>query len=253
MTNQKNGLKTEEAINNDKNAITELDFVEGKTTFDQDYTATKGLHKKHIKIQYTPTLRAIFTLANYPNLDGLVFHFGFNPNTKCLSYLIGPGTKSGNQFTPSPIPNLFGSEPGYLEVSDSSLAIVPRRVSEFTALTKDYWCNILRSNRHINTIPNHSRMVFHPRTELIDFDSEYNYISTPYLYFYHGAKNDENGAENIRPHSLMIRFGNDVGPVGIDNINYLQAPYNGTRYTKKAFNIGQLCPPGCNEADPICT
>lgn len=248
MTNQKNGLETKEAMSNAQleQAIPKFNFENAKTTFEDEYTAKAGLHARVIKIQYTPALKAIFTLANYSGPDGLVFHYGFNPYTKCLSYLIGPGTTNGGNFTPSPIPNLFGSDPGYLEISEDSLSPVPRRLSEFDALTKDYWCNIIRSSAPINTItPEHARMVFHPRAELVSFDSEYSYITSPYLYFYHGASMN-------RPHTLMIRFGNDAGPLGIDDIDYTLAPYSGTRYTKKAFNIGQLCPPGCASVAPNC-
>jgi hypothetical protein len=231
-------------MNNNKGVINRLQHRVGKEKFEQLYSATNGLHYRTIKVQYNQQLKELFTLSQYAGFDGLLFHYGFDPLSKCISYLIGLGKVSNNDWTAHPIPNVVGPNDGYYEITNSSLALVARSTSEFDTLKKQYWCNILRATNPagpFNPISgdlDHPRMVIHEKDELVAFDKEYENFDDPYLYVNHGAS-------EVRRHTPMFRFGNDDNLFPIDNVDYRAQYGMNERYRMKGFNIGQLCPPDC--------
>ena len=253
MKNSENGLKAEEAIEaqNFKAAIPMSNHSQGLAIFRQLYSATNGLHYNTIKVQYSQQLKDLFRLTNHPSFGGLIFHYGFDPSTKKIVYLIGLGNFTGGAIIPSPLPNVIGSNPGYYEVSSDSASLQARSEIEFDESVKEYWCQILKKNpssgnlEPISNDPDHARMVYHEKAELQAFDKEYENLINPHLYFDHGASYS-------RDHTPMLRFGDDSILFPIDDINYRNQYGMDEKYRNKAFNIGQLCPPDCGVAPPNC-
>jgi hypothetical protein len=240
--------------NSEKLVINESTFADGLTGFSNGYRAINMNVASVIKIRYDQTFRNIFTMSGFAlSFDGLVFHYGINSSSteQSLCYLISLGKKLDNgMFSVHQFP-ASGQE--YFELRMGSNTILPCSANDFNTKTRAYWCNMERLDIDTNTFESLNdadedpRMVFHPTNELEAFNREYEpSISQRYLYIYHGARIN-------RPHTPMFRFGDEDREYEIDDIDYESRFGYDFRYRNKAFNIGQLCPPGCNSVAPICS
>ncbi|MCZ4410561.1 hypothetical protein O3Q51_17225 [Cryomorphaceae bacterium 1068] len=219
--------------------------------FNSLYDTAGGLDKSQIKIEYTDELRRLLTLIDLDDeYDGLVFHYGFDPTTKQLSYFIGLGKIDSNRkFSAYPLPKAGGGFE-YIEVSNASTSIQRKDIAFFDKKRKDYYCQVTKDGVALNLIPSpyHARMVFHKTQELRAFDAEYASSIDPYLYIDHGARKDKIDTPTIdesRDHTPLLRFGNQGKMFEIDDVPYENYFGYSARYRNKAFNIGQLCPPDC--------
>ncbi|MGB6037577.1 MAG: hypothetical protein WBG42_14985 [Cryomorphaceae bacterium] len=250
----KNLMEKNSGITNNKARITKSQLLSGLSNFFNNYRSNwqgGGLDYNEFKINYSNGLPAIFTMDGVTNYPGLNFHYGFIKANKSICYLISYGKfdTAGNLIS-VPYQNTSGSDFYYMLSNDSTRheEITP---ATFQTLTTDYFNHVTKKNSlggydPISADPiDNPKLVFHEKAELVAFDKEYKGLSDPYLYVYHVAT-------FFPRHALALGFGSDSIPFPLDNEDY-SVFGDDVRYRMKAFNIGQLCPPGCVLTTPPST
>ena len=244
---------------------TQIDFAKHKSRFMNSYvtyTNSQG-GQRHInpylglflKVPWDEDdkLLNLFRSTNHQN-TGIAAHYsatGEGDNLK-ITYILSLAVMHQNgsdyqiSYYPFDIPGFCSDlNPFYLHLNNSSVGYQCIGENEFCSLRAAYDTNVLirdpdsNNNPHVNTIDGHPHSCFFYGSELVKFYEDQDSADPrSFLYFFHGA--DDDIATNFEYHTPILVWGDVDGPNDLTNVN------NGKPYTKKALDVGHLCPPNCN-------
>jgi hypothetical protein len=222
--------------------VTMSQVAQGAKEFEDLYVnATPNLHNDDVKVELDDWMNDLLT--KFPNSPdtGYVFHYGMNEKDNELHpcYIMSTGSRDTSDpmttcFRPFP-GNEFHPNPHYLLLAGDASSPAYRAIDQtaFDALTNRYKSNMKRlesgTARKVTDYPNHPFYVFHQGSEFALFHATC-------------APSD--------PEVMTIRH--CAGQLPATDAEY-QVPVfilegeqtTQTKYTGKAFDVGNLCPPHC--------
>lgn len=220
-----------------------------RDTFEWYYDrANVDLNTSDIHVRMDSMMIALLTKYESDADSGYVFHYGLSSDEQSIYYIMSPaGYDQANRisnFTAFKADNYYPNEDYHLlldgNAQDSSYH--PINQNQFCEYTERYKnnMNVLYNgfSTPVSSLSNHPYYVFHEGPELDEFYDDY---------------------APVNPSALQIRH--CAAPLGGDGYNYhvpvfiFMKQTSGTgRYVGKALDVGDLCPPHCNN-DPlgICT
>jgi hypothetical protein len=246
----------------------------------------KGLEKSdYIKVEIDDALRNVLTGQTDSVGNGLVFHYLFDALSEELSYAISAGIQEENlSFHPKEFDkdeNGIAFKHYFKIMNDGTLQ--EQEVEGSLNLKDEYeiYGNFVKRKswiplilRKVKNIKKHPRMIFHQGKELnafiVQWESDFP-DDQLYLYIYNGVEKTDkrklrDGAtgkerKKLRPFQVPImRIGNEATIFDIDNTKYDQSENLAnesymeytekslTRYRRKAFDAGHVCPPHCRSS-----
>ncbi len=223
------------------------EVADAKKDFTNGYSVVNpNLKVEPVTIHLNDILRF---LTNYPHdlCRGLVFHYGYNPTSHELEYIMSWGELKVNdkgelEIWPLPFKRDDHSE-YYLLLAGKLLP--PREVTAGDLETSSdlYFANLKMKTptgaHDIDQIADHPRMIYHQGSELNKF-YVHNQGKTPTILYIYPGQSATLG-QNDPYHVPLFCWGNAAGPFPLD-------PHSSQHdYKERALDLGHLCPPYCKD------
>ncbi len=224
--------------------ITFTQFAKAVIAFAESHTTNEGLDYYPTKLAMDTTLINFFSRYSLQEEFGLVFHYGYDLQSRNIIYILSKGrlvpdtsdTLGAVEYCPFEAGENYQPSAHYIALEPFNGR--PFRIvgnSRFSSLTLAYRDSIRYRTDPIDS--SHPLMVYHDPKRLVQFYQEYARTSELYLYIGHGAV--KSAGTNKLLHTPCYAFGDNTAFFALNDVD------EGSLFGKKALDIGRLCPPNC--------